>query len=58
MADRKKEYITYKIAIITLVWAFPFVIGAFPFVWFFNGDRTEWLRKNGFSGLDFDEGSQ
>jgi len=57
MRDRKKKYTTYKICIITFVWAFPYMIGAVPFFWFFNFDRTEWLRENGLNGYDFNEGS-
>jgi len=55
MQDRKKTFEILKTTIIILTLAFPFVLGAFPFYIFFNPDRTQWLKDNGFKGTDFNE---
>jgi len=55
MQDRKNTFEILKTIIILLTLAFPFALGAFPFYMFFNPDRTQWLKDNGFKGTDFNE---
>ena len=55
MKDQKKKFNILKPLIIFFVWVFPFVIGAIPFLMFFNPDRTEWLKANGYKGIDWNE---
>jgi len=55
MKDNKDRLKIVKPLVILFVWAFPFAIGAIPFMIFFNPDRTQWLKDNGYDGLDFNE---
>ena len=53
LKGKKLKYAEYMI--IGFTWLFPYFIAAIPFAKFFHPSRTQWLRDNGFHGIDYDE---
>ena len=58
MSENPRLYKFVSVFVVVYIWTFPYVIGAIPILMFFNGDRTQWLKDNGFTGIDWNENGQ
>lgn len=47
-----------KMIIIILAWLFPYAVASIPFLRYFHPSRTQWLKDNGFKGIDWNENIQ
>ena len=51
----KNAFKALSIVIICLACLFPYAVASIPFLIYFHPSRTQWLKDNGFKGIDWDE---